>query len=500
MLHLKSGKINKRITRSLAMCLLFAMTVSKVDAHDRMVGMGEGKDSITFASITATGLWVLDVNTEQGVWPTADYVYAPEGAWGLSIVNATDVPGRLMILDGNSVIYDSGDYVQDAKGMTLRLRGNSSAFYAKKPYKITLQDKADLLKRNNPSFRDKHWLLIRDDEQFVAQGFELNRLLGMPWTPGYRYVNVVINNEYCGVYMLVESVRRNTNCRINISKNGFLFELDPYWWKVDTYIESCLGFPVHYTFKYPETEELTDGDVAFMTDLLQKYEASMFNGHYEDYIDVDSYAKWTLGHDILSTNDAAGSNMYYMKYDRSASSKMVMPLMWDFTSQETDTARWARVHRDQYSPFFRNSNKIFLAAYVEHWHAIKEVLCDGMADALNGLKTSAQGKGLYASMTLNNRRWGTYYSPYSSIYKRVQWFKLRMPWLSRNIDALVARGDVNIDGVVDVADVNLLINMVLGKIAPALWKGDLTGDGTIDVGDVNALINIVLATQEPETK
>jgi hypothetical protein len=52
-------------------------------------------------------------------------------------------------------------------------------------------------------------------------------------------------------------------------------------------------------------------------------------------------------------------------------------------------------------------------------------------------------------------------------------------------------GDVTGDGVIDVSDVNLIINMMLGKtgLAPA---GDLNGDGKIDVSDINAVINIML--------
>ena len=52
-------------------------------------------------------------------------------------------------------------------------------------------------------------------------------------------------------------------------------------------------------------------------------------------------------------------------------------------------------------------------------------------------------------------------------------------------------GDLNGDGVVDVSDVNIMIDMVLGKQAPTA-AADLNGDNTVDVSDVNALIDIVL--------
>ena len=47
------------------------------------------------------------------------------------------------------------------------------------------------------------------------------------------------------------------------------------------------------------------------------------------------------------------------------------------------------------------------------------------------------------------------------------------------------------DGNVDIADVNAIINMMLGK-KPQTAAGDATGDGNVDIADVNAVINIML--------
>ena len=52
-------------------------------------------------------------------------------------------------------------------------------------------------------------------------------------------------------------------------------------------------------------------------------------------------------------------------------------------------------------------------------------------------------------------------------------------------------GDLNDDGKVDISDVNIMINMMLGNSA-AIDAADLTGDGRVDVSDVNAVINIML--------
>ena len=56
------------------------------------------------------------------------------------------------------------------------------------------------------------------------------------------------------------------------------------------------------------------------------------------------------------------------------------------------------------------------------------------------------------------------------------------------------QGDVNADGVVDVSDVNILINIILGRERAEDYAGraNVNGDAAVDVSDVNALIDIVM--------
>ena len=55
-------------------------------------------------------------------------------------------------------------------------------------------------------------------------------------------------------------------------------------------------------------------------------------------------------------------------------------------------------------------------------------------------------------------------------------------------------GDITGDGRVDVSDVNVIINMMLGKTEQTP-VADLNNDGKVDVSDVNAVINIMLGKQ-----
>ncbi len=215
--------------------------------------------------IRAIGLPVLEVQTNNNEEPTCDYLYQSDCYPLSTIANATKVPGRLLLMDKNDTIYDSGAYFPDSTGMTIKIRGNCSAFERKKSYKLKLQKKADLLCRSfkETDYRDKNWVLLRTDEMYpilnILVGLKINEMMALPWTPAWRFVNVVINGDYRGVYVLAESVKRNADCRLNVDKQtGFIVEYDPYYWNEDVYVESSIPSSLHYSFKYPDSEDITE--------------------------------------------------------------------------------------------------------------------------------------------------------------------------------------------------------------------------------------------------
>lgn len=59
-------------------------------------------------------------------------------------------------------------------------------------------------------------------------------------------------------------------------------------------------------------------------------------------------------------------------------------------------------------------------------------------------------------------------------------------------------GDLTGDGIVDIADINALINVMLGQwtAADCVNDPDLTGDGKVDIADVNVCINLMLGIGE----
>ena len=311
-----------------------------------------GAQTPTTDELKSVGLPWVEVITDGGTEPTCDYVLPPTGEAGSGIAHAVKVPGRLLIHVGNAVVYDSGDYIKDVGGMTIKIRGNSSAYEAKKPFKVKLEKKADLLCRgDDDTYKDKEWLLMKD-EYFshggkllhIMIGLTVAELCGMSWEPKARFVNLTVNGDYRGVYMLSESVKRDSKCRIDVDQaTGYIVEFDPYWWNEDVYFATT-RHEKKYTFKYPDDDEVTESQIGYIKGVLDALEDALWSGAYPSLIDVESMAIWLMAHDILGTNDAGGSNIFLTKYDNTPRSKLMMGPLWDFDTIMMTEGRWATVH------------------------------------------------------------------------------------------------------------------------------------------------------------
>ena len=69
------------------------------------------------------------------------------------------------------------------------------------------------------------------------------------------------------------------------------------------------------------------------------------------------------------------------------------------------------------------------------------------------------------------------------------------PWSNRvRVPIASLPGDVNRDGVINIADVNAVINVVLGNIGSSrtIKASDINGDGTTNIADINLLISTIL--------
>ena len=183
--------------------LLWGVCVSQVKANDQE----------QYKEIFELGLPVVIINTVDEEMPIADEVDPPEGCWGMTINNKSKVYGRLRKYDKDgALLYDSGDYTKDKSGISLKLRGNTSARWPKKPYKVTIEKAADLLCRDNDKYNDKEFALLTprgyyDYPSPIVQmiGTWVQKHVCKGWYPENEFVNVIINGDYQGLYSICET-------------------------------------------------------------------------------------------------------------------------------------------------------------------------------------------------------------------------------------------------------------------------------------------------------
>lgn len=410
-----------------------------------------------FSNIVAafySDLPIVVINTVNNEEPTADYV-APEnfgGSYGAGLRNHTKPGARLQIVkpNDNTVIYDSGEYIKKESGLTIKLRGNTSAYADKKPYKIKLQKKADLLAdlvgRSDSKYKDKEWVLLKDGvtlNTFV--GLAVSDIAGMTWTPDFAYVNLVMNGEYRGIYMLVEAISQS-KMRIDVSDEGFIIERDAYWWNED--VRFITDSNQKFTFKYPDEEDILQEQITFITDYMNSVETHIKAGTYENYIDTDSFAKWQLIHDILGSWDAFGSNIYMSKNDSTSEefpdengswSKIYMETPWDFDSNYMMKNSWSNIHHQDrcYSHLlFTNTNTSFIDSYKAQWNNISNSIWQDLQSSLNNLQTIF-GDDINISRSGDALKWETKNASIENdIEKAEEWFTSRKIWLDDAIGGL----------------------------------------------------------------
>ena len=317
----------------------------------------------------SNGFTTIRIETKDHEEPTYERVDAPEGASGIGIKNATPVPGRMVVIEHGDTLYDSGD-----EGMSVRIRGNTSAtLFKKKPYKIKLEKKADLLGGG----KSKHYVLIRDENLKSFIGFKTSELLELEWVPKWKYVKVVMNGIYRGVYLMCEQVKAEKN-KVKVNEDGFFFELDAYWWNEPQYITSAY-YKLNYTFKYPEI--LSESDSSYIAGLLGDMEKSLMGDYTSDYIDKESFARWCLAQDIMGNEDWQGANIFF-KIESREKPIITMPVLWDFNQIMQVNDNYSKIHNQcVFYHLFKDED--FNNIYKKLWNQYGGYIFDELSNLLD---------------------------------------------------------------------------------------------------------------------
>ncbi|MDR1219054.1 MAG: CotH kinase family protein, partial [Treponema sp.] len=269
--------------------------------------------AVVFESPQKTGLPLMKIDTQGGVAIASKETY---------------VYTNIKIVDPNNAAYnvELTGYKDRIRG-----RGNATWSYPKKPYKIKLDKKTDMLGMG----KDKDWVLLANycDKTLLrtAIAFKLGELLEFPWTPKARFVELFLNGEYMGNYQLVEGIKQGDD-RVDIPETGYIVERDGYYLSEPRYFVTNDSYG--YSFKNPDTDDLTDDQWNYIRDYMNEFESALGSGSFADpvngyskYIDTESFAKWFLFQNILANMD---TNPFLVKADDTYTTQLFMGPVWDF--------------------------------------------------------------------------------------------------------------------------------------------------------------------------
>lgn len=375
---------------------------------------------------------LLVIETEDGTEPVYKEISPPDDCYGSGITENEYVKGTLQVLKKEEVVL--------SEGLQLRIRGNASAYPDKKPYKIKLDNKRDLLGRNDVKYWDTDWILLSygTDLKTVA-GLSISQICEMEWVPAFQFVNVAVNGDWKGCYILMESVDKGEG-RCNISDDGFIIESDAYWWAEEEEDWFKTDYPIHamaYTYKYPSSNKITEGKTELIRNYMNAYEAAVYAGDesYAEFIDVESFANWLLTHDLLGTWDSNGSNIYYYKYDLNPenplSTKMKLGPAWDFDSIYQEVDKWPGIHTQDIAHFdLLMEFDSFRSVYESRWEEISPVVCQQLEEILEEIEDS-YGDALQESWELDAMRWNYEAGDLQvEIENTMAWFRHRVEWVN----------------------------------------------------------------------
>ncbi|MCS7464063.1 CotH kinase family protein [Paenibacillus doosanensis] len=375
--------------------------------------------------------------------------------------------GTMQLIDGSVYSYGTGLYNGDIQ---IKGRGNSSWGMLKKSYAISMDKSTPLL--DMPA--DDDFVLIANyaDKSLMRNytAYELARDLNMAYSPRMRYVELFLDGEYLGNYLLGEKIKIAPD-RVPINKmsskdksgdaitGGYLIEkdgldrLDPD----DIYFntDKIAGFDV-FNIKDPKSSKLNQEQLKYITNYFQEAENALYSDHFTDpetgysnYFDVDSIIDWYMVNELYKNVDAAFGTSVYLYKDKNG--KISMGPVWDFDigagnidyNGNDDPTGFYIKNAVWISRFFEDP--AFVQKVKARWEQMKQKQIPDLFNRID--QTSNQ---LQASEQTNFSRWpilGTYVWPNASGWEErttydseVQylkdWLQKRYMWLDQAFSEL----------------------------------------------------------------
>ena len=282
----------------------------------------------------------------------------------ISITTADEIPDEPKIIGAMGIIYDTNGGMNSINdpfnhyngNIGIETRGNSTQGFDKKTYSLELRNAANedtsvnLFGMGSEEDWILHAMVIDKSQVRIPMSFHLAQRMGQ-YATEFKYVELLINGDYRGTYILVEKIKRDDD-RVDIAKldaddlagdsltGGYILRMDwldnPQGFESD--YNSQGGNPMFYQWYYPKAENIKPQQANYIKDWMSTFEEARYSDDYEndqgirytDYIDVNSFTDFLLINEFSKNADGYKLSSYVHKDKDSKGGKLVAGPIWDF--------------------------------------------------------------------------------------------------------------------------------------------------------------------------
>lgn len=351
----------------------------------------------------------------------------------------TEIPSHLQI-------YGEKAPESEVYELTVRGRGNSSFKMPKYGMKLEFTDKVSLL--GMPKNRD--WALVANfGDKTHLRNYMMTRLsewLGAKYTPRMQFVEVYLNRNYMGLYLLSETIKVGKN-RVNIDENDTTFLLekedskkfDPPYVLTDNQYYYHIKSPKNPS---PETEKLLKNHLNAFENFMEDYYLHRAN-EIKNWLDVDDFLLFYWVQEYSKNEDGNYARSVFMTWKKGE--PIHFGPLWDF-----DLAFGNASREQNQNPEDWYIRKYRLNYYIMQNAVVKEAALDYWNNHRKTFKALIDSIPVYRAIiekAIDNeyRRWPVIGNtenwalkdPYDSYDEAVEvmteWMKKRYQWIDNEI-------------------------------------------------------------------
>lgn len=354
-----------------------------------------------------------------------------------------------------------------------------------------------------------------------------------------QMVEVILNGEYAGIYNMCEPIDRKQLKLKRYDEENQVFHgglWNAYEWSTTASMSAPKPRPSSRVdiwdssieVKYPDFEEINraNWDAFYNAVMFAKRVSNSGNNSRQMtidslgyYFDVPVLQDYYIFIATIQALDNESSNIYYSIYDAQSGQRLTLT-PWDLdTSLGQSYSPYANMPASSLSPehdmnwisnvplYSMWDVKALRDPAVDRYYELRKTVLntDNLVNRYRSAINELENSGAAAR---EEKRWSRDLDLANKVLdlstemdKVEDWIRRRMTYLDENvfiyredqpIKPEYPKGDVNGDGEVNIADVNALIEIILGGEDMSEGRSDVNEDGEVNISDVNEDLNIIM--------